>query len=83
MPRAYQRGIVTRPPLTLARDPRTLAPHDPVVPVPMWSRHDALTPSRRTGGLPMDQLRERLDTLESPVHTLTPHTHTVPPRRHR
>jgi hypothetical protein len=47
-----------------------------------WSRHDALTSSRRTGGLAMDQLHTRLDALEQQVHTLRQQTHTVNRRLH-
>ena len=64
-------------PLASPRDPTTRAPHDPIVLVPSWSGHDAVTWSRGTEGFPTDHLMARLDTLEQYVHALTQFTHRV------
>jgi hypothetical protein len=58
------------PQLTPAPDPITRAPHDPIVFISWWSCHDALTSSRRTGELPMDQLQTRLEALEQQMRTV-------------
>jgi hypothetical protein len=64
-------------PLASPRAPTTVAPHDPIVLVPSWSAHDAVTWSRRTEGVPTDHLMARLDALEQYVHALTQFTHRV------